>query len=68
MNFKLNLNIRLTFLNVCANSNVEHGTWEEDIIEIALAALRSGGLGLNCSAVTYDVLKATLKGEFMRPR
>jgi len=68
MDCKLNLNIRLTFLNVCANSDVEYGTWEEDIIEIALAALRSGGLRLNCAAVTYDVLEATLKGEFMEPR
>jgi hypothetical protein len=68
MNIKLNLNIRLTFLIVCANSDVEYGTWEEDIIEIALATLRSGGLGLNCAAVTYDVLKATLMGEFMGPR
>jgi hypothetical protein len=45
----------------------QYGTWEEEIIEIALAALRSGGMGLNCAALTYDVLKATLKGELMGP-
>jgi len=45
----------------------QYGTWEEEIIDIALAALRSGGMGLNCAALTYDVLKPTLKGELMGP-
>jgi hypothetical protein len=40
--------------------------WEE-VIEKVLGALRSGGMGLNCAALTYDVLKATLKGELMGP-
>jgi len=45
----------------------QYGTWEEEIIEIALAALRSCGMGLNCAALTWDMLKATLKGELMGP-
>ena len=44
----------------------QYGAWEEEIIEVALAAL-SGGMGLNCAALTYDVLKATPKGVLMGP-
>jgi hypothetical protein len=44
----------------------QYGTWEE-VIEMVLGALRSGSMGLNYVALTYDVLKATLKGELMGP-
>jgi hypothetical protein len=39
----------------------KYGTWEEEMIERALAAYRNGDMGLNCAARTYSVSKETLK-------
>jgi hypothetical protein len=37
------------------------GTWDEQIMERALAAYCNGDMGLNFAARTYNVPKATLK-------
>ena len=39
----------------------KYGTWEEEMMERALAAYRNGDMGLNCAARPYSVPKATLK-------
>jgi hypothetical protein len=41
----------------------KYGTWDEEIMEKALAAYRNGDVGLNCKARTYSVPKATLKRQ-----
>jgi hypothetical protein len=43
----------------------EYGTWEEQMMERALAACRNGDMGNKCTAQTYSVPKATLRGQFM---
>jgi hypothetical protein len=39
----------------------KYGTWEEEIMDRALATYRNGDMGLNCAARPYSVPKATLK-------
>ena len=38
----------------------KYGTWEEQMMERALAAYCNGDMGLNCAALTYNVPRGEL--------